>query len=134
MSELQAIAAGFLIVVGVTFSLIGALGIVVMPDLLLRMHSASKASTLGAACILLAAAVRFGEIDIAARALLAVAFLFLTAPIAAHMLARAGYLGGLKLAPETIRDELKDRYHPETRELAGAGRDSTTEFTPRSGD
>lgn len=133
MSELQAIAAGFLIIVGVVFSLIGALGIVVMPDLLLRMHAASKASTLGAACALLAAAVRFGEIDIAVRALLAVALLFLTAPIAAHMLARAGYLGGFKLAPETIRDELEGRYHPETRELAGAEGEATNTSTPNPG-
>lgn len=119
MSELQAIAAGFLVVVAVAFSLIGAFGTLVMPDLLLRMHAASKASTLGAACALLAAAVHFGQIDVAVRALLAAAFLFLTAPIAAHMLARAGYLTGTKLAPETIRDELADRYNPHTRELIG---------------
>lgn len=131
MSELQAIAAGFLIIVGVAFSLIGALGILVMPDLLLRMHAASKASTLGSACILVAVAVRFGELDIAVRALLAVAFLFLTAPIAAHMLARAGYLRGLSLAPETIRDELEGRYHPETRELAGETHEPTTDSGPK---
>jgi multicomponent Na+:H+ antiporter subunit G len=103
------IAAG-LAVVGVAFAALGALGILLMTDPLIRLHAASKASTLGAACLLVAAAIAFGGADHAVRAALIVAFLFATAPVGAHMLGRAAYLAKLELAPETVLDELKGRY------------------------
>jgi multicomponent Na+:H+ antiporter subunit G len=97
-------------VAGAAFMAIAALGIVKMPDLFTRMQAATKTGTSGAGCILVGTALFFAEAQVATKAGLVIAFLFLTAPVAAHMLARAGYLTGIPLAPETQPDELKGRF------------------------
>jgi multicomponent Na+:H+ antiporter subunit G len=102
---------------GVVFCLLAAVGMLRMPDLYTRMQAASKAATLGAACIIVAAALHFGTTAIATRALLTSIFLAATAPIAAHMIARVAYLIGVPLAEETVIDELRGRYQPRTHEL-----------------
>jgi multicomponent Na+:H+ antiporter subunit G len=78
-----------LLVVGTLFMFIAAIGLVRMPDLFLRMSAATKASTLGILCMLGAAALHFGDMVIALRVLAIAGFLYLTAPIAAHMIGRA---------------------------------------------
>jgi multicomponent Na+:H+ antiporter subunit G len=95
---------------GAAFMAIAALGIVRMPDLFTRMQAATKTGTAGAGCILFGTALFFGELQVATNAGVVIAFLFLTAPVAAHMLARAGYLVGTPLAPETHPDELKEKF------------------------
>jgi multicomponent Na+:H+ antiporter subunit G len=97
-------------IAGAAFMAIAALGIVRMPDLFTRMQAATKTGTAGAGCILLGTALFFGELQVATNAGVVIAFLFLTAPVAAHMLARAGYLVGTPLAPETHPDELKEKF------------------------
>jgi multicomponent Na+:H+ antiporter subunit G len=108
----------FLLLCGAVFSFIAALGILRMPDLFTRMQAAAKTGTLGVGLILLALAVHFGEIGVATRAALVIMFLFLTAPIAAHMIARAGYISGVRLWEHSVCDELKDQYNIQTHELA----------------
>ena len=103
---MSGIAALILGTLGVLLMLVAGLGLVRMPDLPTRMHASSKAGTLGAALVLAAAAVRFGDLGVAVRAALVVLFLFLTAPVASHLIARAGYRSGVPLAPETVVDEL----------------------------
>jgi multicomponent Na+:H+ antiporter subunit G len=86
--------------------LLAAVGLVRLPDLYTRMSATSKAATLGASLVLLGAALHFGTAAAAGRALVIVAFLFLTAPIAAHAIGRAGYRRGSPLWTGTIADEL----------------------------
>ena len=109
--------SALLLVIGAAFALIAAVGIVRMPDLFTRIQTATKASTLGVGCMLLAAAVHFGELGIAARALATMAFIFLTAPVAAHMIGRAAYFVGVPLWNRTIIDELRGHYDPRTHKL-----------------
>jgi multicomponent Na+:H+ antiporter subunit G len=78
----------------------------------MRMQAATKAATLGAGCMLLAVAIHFGELTVVARAMLVTAFVFLTAPVAAHMIARAAYSVGTPLWQGTIADELRGQQHP----------------------
>lgn len=131
MSAVASIMVVVLTASGVAFCLLAAIGMVRMPDLYTRMQAASKAATLGAACIIVAAAIHFGSTAIATRALLMSIFLIATAPIAAHMIARVGYLIGVPLAEETVIDELKGRYDPETHVLAATDRqDDTDQTTP----
>ena len=78
-----------LMILGAAFALLAGAGVVRMPDLFMRMQAATKASTLGIGCIVLAVAVHFGELGVATRALATIIFVFLTAPVAAHMIARA---------------------------------------------
>ncbi len=92
---------------GVFLQIVAAVGVVRMPDLLTRMHASSKAATLGAALIILAAGIHFGGTGPVVRAILIILFLFITAPVAAHMIGRAGYRSGVKMADETVIDEYR---------------------------
>ena len=109
MSELISAA---LVVIGGAFMLLAGVGVVRMPDLFMRMQAATKAATLGAGCMLLAVAVHFGELTVVARALLVTAFVLLTAPVAAHMIARAAYSVGTPLWEGTIANELRNQPQP----------------------
>jgi multicomponent Na+:H+ antiporter subunit G len=106
MADLGAV----LLIVGAAFLLLAAIGIVRMPDLFMRMQAASKASTLGVGFLVLAAGVYFGDLAIMIRVLLVIAFLFLTAPVAAHIIARSAYFVGVPLWEHTRVDELRGHY------------------------
>ena len=82
--------AGVLIVVGAAFALIGAFGVAKLRTFELRLHGPSKASTLGAGCVLAASALWFGlHGEPSGRELLVVLFLFCTAPAASQLLVQA---------------------------------------------
>lgn len=85
--------AGVLCLLGAVFTLIAAIGIIRLPDMLTRMHASTKAGTLGASLILVAAAIIFGDLSTVAKSVTAILFLLLTAPIAAHMIGRASLRG-----------------------------------------
>lgn len=112
--------SGILMIMGAAFMLIAAIGLLRMPDLMMRMHASTKAGALGGGLILLSVAVFFGELGVATRALAAVAFVILTAPVAAHMIGRAAYFIGVPLWEGTMVDELRDRYDPRTQTPPGA--------------
>jgi CPA2 family monovalent cation:H+ antiporter-2 len=115
MNELLSSA---LLVIGASFALLAGAGVVRMPDLFTRMQAATKASTLGIGSIVLAVAIHFGELGITTRALTVIIFVFLTAPVAAHMIARAAYFVGVPLWERTIIDELHGHYDRRTHKLA----------------
>ena len=112
------IITAILLVIGSLLMLLGAVGVLRMPDVFMRMQSATKASSLGAACMFLAVAIFFGSLEIVTRALLVIAFLFLTLPVSAHMIARAAYFSRVPLWHGTIVDELEGAYNRRTHELA----------------
>lgn len=88
---------------------LGAVGIVRMPDLLTRMQTATKPPTLGVLCFMISVSIYFGDIGVTVRAFLICVFVFLTAPVAAHMIARAGYQVGVAFWKGTVIDELKGK-------------------------
>lgn len=108
-----------LMLIGVFFMMVAAIGVLRMPDTFLRMSASTKAATLGVGGVLLAVALHFNEIGIAARAIAIIVFVLLTAPIAAHMIGRAAYRRDGVLWSGTVLDELKDRYDVVTGELEG---------------
>jgi multicomponent Na+:H+ antiporter subunit G len=95
-----------MLVLGALFMVLAGVGLVRLPDLYLRMSATSKAATLGASLVLLGAAAHFGTAAVAGRAVVIVAFLFLTAPLAAHGIGRAGYRRRSPLWEGTVADEL----------------------------
>jgi multicomponent Na+:H+ antiporter subunit G len=101
-----------LILVGAAFMLIAAIGVTRLPDLYTRMSATSKAATLGASCALLAGGVHFMETGVSGRAIAAIGFVLLSAPVAAHMIGRAAYTTGVPLWKGTLRDELRDGRGP----------------------
>lgn len=114
-----------LMLAGSAFSFIAALGIFRMPDLFTRMQAAAKTGTLGVGLVLAALAVHFADIGVTTRAGLVIVFLFLTAPVAAHLIARAGYISGVKLWDHSVCDELRGRYDLDTHELSSTPADES---------
>ena len=79
------------LVLGSLFSLVAALGMVRLPDTVIRMHAATKAGTLGVGLILVAEALVYAELGITLRVFTAITFILLTAPVATHLIGRAAY-------------------------------------------
>lgn len=113
MSSVIDIVVGLLLVIGACFSLIASIGLLRLKDVYMRMHAASKAGTLGSGLMLLALALYAGELDVVTRAVAGVVFFLLTAPVSAHLLAKAAYAAGYRPCAETELDELKEIYQPE---------------------
>lgn len=104
----MSLLVALLLVLGALSMLLAGVGLVRLPDLYLRMSATSKAATMGASLVLLGAAVHFGTAAVAGRAMVIVVFLFLTAPVAAHAIGRAGYRRKSPLWTGTYVDELAD--------------------------
>lgn len=83
------IFASVLLLLGAIFSLIAALGILRFEDFYARIHAATKASTFGIGLIGVAAALAIGTPSAWVKMLFTVFFLFITLPIAAHLLGRS---------------------------------------------
>lgn len=83
------IITGIIVLVGGIFGVIGGIGLVRMPDVLIRMHAATKIGTLACGLILAAVAVYFEDGASTLQVILIILFLLLTAPIASHMIGRA---------------------------------------------
>ena len=96
----------FLLLGGI-LSLIAAAGVLRMPDVFIRMHAATKVGTVGVSSITLGLMIHFGTLTVTSRGVLVIAFFLLTAPVAAHMIARAAYRSGVSLWLLTRIDEWK---------------------------
>jgi multicomponent Na+:H+ antiporter subunit G len=90
---------------GSAFALLAAVGVLRMPDVFTRMQASTKASTLGLGCLLIGAAVQLGDLASLIRVLSIGAFVLLTTPVAAHVIARAAYLADVPLWDGTVLDE-----------------------------
>ncbi|MEX0731600.1 MAG: monovalent cation/H(+) antiporter subunit G [Aquisalimonadaceae bacterium] len=101
--------AAILALLGAAFVLIGALGVMRMPDLMLRMHATTKAGALGGGLLAISAGVHFGDASVMVRAIAILGFVILTAPIAAHVIARAAYFTGVEFWDKTLKDELREK-------------------------
>lgn len=99
-----------LVLIGGFFSVLAAVGLLRMPDVYTRMQAATKAGTLGVGCMVLAVATHFVSLDVVLEALLVLGMLFITAPIASHLIARAAYFVGSPLWDGTAHDEMRGCY------------------------
>lgn len=90
MSAVAEIAIAAAIVIGALFTLVGSFGLVKLTAPMARLHAPTKAGTLGVGSILVASVIHaFATGDGSLHELLIVAFLFVTAPISAHFIAKA---------------------------------------------
>lgn len=96
--DVLSLIAACLLLAGALFSLIAALGLLRLPDLLSRMHAASKAGTAGSGLILLAVALDSGDAATWLKCVAAIVFFVLTAPLSAHLLAKAAIAAGHRAA------------------------------------
>ncbi len=92
MSPLSEMVVAALIVLGALFVFLGSFGLARLPDFLTRLHGPTKATTIGVGAILLASAIFFSGSEstpVSLHELAILLFLFITAPITAHLLAKA---------------------------------------------
>lgn len=107
MSLILTLLTAFLLVGGSAFALIASIGLVRLPDVYSRMHAASKAGTVGSGLLLLAAGLHATDLTIFARSVAGFLFFILTAPVSAHLLAKAAHQVGYRLHVSSVVDELK---------------------------
>jgi multicomponent K+:H+ antiporter subunit G len=96
------VAASVLLVTGGFFALVGTIGLVRLRDFMMRLHGPTKVSTLGIGLLLIASmlVMTFGG-QLAVHELLITLFVFMTAPISAHLLVRAALKANPKLRAGT---------------------------------
>lgn len=104
---IENIGMGF-IVVGILFDFFGVLGLVRLPDVYNRLQAATKCVTFGSAGILFGTFLIKGFNSFGFKALLGIFFIFLTAPVAAHVIARAAHRSRIPLADSTVVDRYEE--------------------------
>ncbi|WP_338728112.1 monovalent cation/H(+) antiporter subunit G [Haladaptatus sp. DJG-WS-42] len=100
ISTIQGVVIVALVAVGAFFLTVGTVGLLRLPNVYNRMHSTSKATTLGVASMFLASFVYFGPRAEGLTSLVGIGFLFLTAPTGAHMISRAAQKMGVPFVNE----------------------------------
>ena len=92
-------------IAGALFGLLAAIGVLRMPDVFTRMQASTKAATLGLGCLLVGGALQLGDFGSVIRLLSIGAFILLTSPVSALVIARAAYLAEVPLWKGTVLDE-----------------------------
>ncbi|MHA7144629.1 monovalent cation/H(+) antiporter subunit G [Arthrobacter sp. TmT3-37] len=117
------VVVSVLLIGGALMSLAAGIGLVRFPDLLSRMHAATKPQVLGLLLFLLALAVDSGSWALVPLLVLCWVFQLLTSPVSAHMVGRAGYrtrhlrrdLLTLDELDDVVAHAAGDRAHPGSR-------------------
>ena len=103
MSTALEFAIAACVVAGAAFTLIGSLGLARLPDFFMRLHGPTKASTLGIGLILIGSMLFFSprEPGLSISEILVAVFLFITAPVSANILSKAGMHGQVRQEERT---------------------------------
>ena len=106
MAALVDVLTAALILLGAAFALIGSVGLVRLPDIFTRLHGPTKATTLGVGSILLGSILFFSARQgLSLHEVLVSLFLFITAPVSAHLIARAALQRHCKTLARPPEDE-----------------------------
>lgn len=99
VNEIVSLLAALVILLGSMMALISTLGLVRFKDVYTRSHAATKSSTLGVLLTLSGVFIYFVVNDnyFSVRLILGIAFLYLTSPVAGHLITRAAYHSGVKV-------------------------------------
>lgn len=136
MGPVTELIAAVLVLVGALFAFSAALGIVRFPDVMTRLHAATKPQVFGLLLILTGVGLDLWSWKATSLMLLVIGFQVVTAPVAAHMVSRTAYRLGLWNVDEALVDELADDLedagftHPAEEEEPG-GRPSSVSRTWR---
>lgn len=100
------VLAGICLLGGSFLALAAGMGLTRFPDLLARMHTATKPQVLGVLLMMLGLGLRLRSGHVIWMLVLVALFQLLTSPVAAHMVARAGYRTGKVDSDQLVVDEL----------------------------
>lgn len=123
---MRVVLASAAVLTGAAFMFVAALGVVRLPDLYTRMQAVTKATTVGVVVVMCGVAVAHYDASVTVRSVLVAGFFLLTAPVAAHAIARSAHTREVPLAPGTridLGDQARDRRY------ASAGRDGGPRLT-----
>ena len=118
--DIAVIVGGIISVLGSLFLLLGALGLVRMPDLFNRIQAGTKATTLGT--MLFLTGIGVAQPSWIPRLFLLVIFIIFTNPVSSHVLARSAHYVGESMSAKTVTDQ-----------LAGSQRDSAGDLQAEGG-
>jgi multicomponent Na+:H+ antiporter subunit G len=107
-SAVADVAAAVCLVLGALLTLTAAIGILRFPDVLTRMHSATKPQVLGLLLVLLGLGLRLRDVGSIGMLALVALFQLVTSPIASHMVGRASFRAGQVRRDLLVVDELSD--------------------------
>lgn len=96
MAEIVTMLAWGSMMLGLGFTVVGAVGVLRMPDVYTRLHAAGMTDTMGAGFLLIGLALNEGLTLIAMRLVLIWIFLLFTSPVGTHALAKAALHGGVQ--------------------------------------
>ena len=94
--------------IGVTFDVLGCLGLLRLPDVYNRLQAGTKCVTFGTCGILFGVFVMSGFSSLGIKALVGIPFVLLTSPVGAHALARGAHISGVKLWEKSVVDQYAD--------------------------
>ncbi len=111
LDSLIELLVAFFLLVGSIFAVIGSLGLARLPDFYMRLHAPTKATTLGVGGMIIGSVLYFSTRGdgLSLHELLITLFLFITAPVSAHMLAKAALHQRLSVREKTGGTELLDK-------------------------
>ncbi|HEY8525805.1 MAG TPA: monovalent cation/H(+) antiporter subunit G [Acidimicrobiales bacterium] len=92
VNDVGDVVTGVLALVGATFTLLAGVGVLRFPDPLARMHAATKATSLGFLLVVIGAVIQVSRGS--TKLAFAVGLVFLTAPVAGHLVGRSTYYTG----------------------------------------
>ena len=102
------IVSSILFLLGGSFIFIASLGVLRMPDIYTRIHSSTKAGTLGVGLILISIAIHFRTGEILTRSIAAIVFIVLTAPVTAQLIGMVAYKSGVKLWDGSLVNQMDE--------------------------
>lgn len=94
-----------LIAVGILFDIFGCVGLVRFPDVYNRLQASTKCVTLGTIMLLAGVAMISPSGSLSAKAIICAVFILITAPTAAHAIAKGSYASGVKLWEQSVVDK-----------------------------
>ncbi|KZZ83383.1 MULTISPECIES: monovalent cation/H(+) antiporter subunit G [Bacillaceae] len=100
-----------LILLGALLCLIASIGVLRLPDVYTRNHAASKGATLGVMFLLLGVFLYFLLIQghFNSRVLLGIVFVFITSPVAGHLIMRAAFNTKIPLWENSVQNDLQKK-------------------------
>ncbi len=105
--------------VGILFNIAGCIGLVRFPDVYNRLQASTKCVTMGTCSIIFGKCLMVGFVAAGVKSLLCMTFLVLTAPVAAHAVARAAHRSGVSLWPGSVVDRYAEDHEGEALDTQG---------------
>jgi len=101
MTDFLDVFSWIALMAGAFFCLVGAAGLLRMPDFWARTHAAGLTDTLGAGLILVGLMIQAGASLVTVKLLMILGFLYVASPTAGHALFRAAHARGVAFSEQT---------------------------------